>query len=428
MHHLNSIPVLLCCLVSNAAVAADRPNVIAILVDDIGVGDFGFTGGKDFPTPNIDRLAAEGCRFTNGYSNPMCSPTRAAMLTGRYPKRFGIEDNRKDITKLNAIYRTSFASFDDFALQSKLVYPSDLENDYALEFIKQGQKRDRPWFLFLGHSSPHFPVQATAERADKYDAVYQRGWDVLRDERFARMQKLGLANGTHWQLSPRSIVPVDRDDIANGFSGKENPAWDSLDKDRQLDLVARRMAVFAAMVEGVDTGVGKIVDHLKATKGIGKQENWVNDPAHLMDVMPTLIDITGAQYPAKLNGHQITPIEGTSLLPAMRGVVLPNRIRDGISGPPESPIHFSLGQSLNVDQSPNQLFVFHFEYHGVLRVRPCEWENHILEPLGGPKSPPLNWPTFWLPDWPFFGLPFPSALQRKTTHLKKRTRDKIIIH
>ena len=60
-------------------------------------------------------------------------------------------------------------------------------------------------------------------------------------------------------------------------------------------------------------------------KGIGKQKNWVNDPAHLMDVLPTLIAITGAQYPATLNGHQIIPMDGTSLLPAMRGGALPTR-------------------------------------------------------------------------------------------------------
>jgi arylsulfatase len=60
-------------------------------------------------------------------------------------------------------------------------------------------------------------------------------------------------------------------------------------------------------------------------KGIGKQENWVNDPAHLMDVMPTLIEITGAKYPSTREGHNVTPIEGTSLMPAMRGEKLPTR-------------------------------------------------------------------------------------------------------
>ena len=275
-------------------------------------------------------------------------------------------------------------------------YATDVFNQYALEFIRQGQGSGKPWFLFLGHSSPHFPVQAPAERADKYDGTYLRGWDVLREERFERMKKLGLIDGDHWKLTPRSIVPVDRDDIANGFPGKQNPAWNSLDEDRQRDL-ARRMAVFAAMVESVDQGVGRIVDHLKATgdldntlilllsdngacyewgpfgfdgqsrrgetilhtgddlrkiggpgthhsygsawanlgntplrlykhftheggistpfivhwpQGIGSPNCWIREPAHVMDIMPTILDAAGASYPTTNNGNTITPLEG----------------------------------------------------------------------------------------------------------------------
>ena len=290
-------------------------------------------------------------------------------------------------------------------------YASDVFNEYALEFIRQGQERGKPWLLFLGHSSPHFPVQAPASRVDKYEDIYLRGWDTLREERFHRMQNLGLINGEHWKLTPRSIVPVDREDIANGFPGRPNPAWDSLDEDRKRDL-ARRMAVFAAMVESVDQGVGQIVKHLKRTgdfentlilflsdngacyewgpfgfdgtsrrgetilhtgddlrkiggrgthhsygsgwanlsntplrlykhftheggistpfiahwpKGIGQPNRWIRDPAHVMDIMPTLLDAVGASYPATYNDNPITPMEGTSLLPVMRDEHLPDR-------------------------------------------------------------------------------------------------------
>ncbi len=78
------------------------------------------------------------------------------------------------------------------------------------------------------------------------------------------MQRLGLANDPAWKLSPRSLVPVEPSDIANGYPGMENPAWDSLPEDRRRDL-ARRMAVYAAMVEAVDEGVGRIVQHLRDT-------------------------------------------------------------------------------------------------------------------------------------------------------------------
>ena len=143
-------------------------------------------------------------------------------------------------------------------------YATDVFNEYALEFIRQGQQRDRPWFLVLGHSSPHFPVQAPAASADKYFDRYLRGWDVLREERYARMKQIGLIDGNRWKFTDRSLVPVDRDDIANGFPGKPNPAWNSIDEPRQKDL-ARRMALFAAMVEHVDRGVGDIVRHLDDT-------------------------------------------------------------------------------------------------------------------------------------------------------------------
>ncbi len=225
------------------------------------------------------------------------------------------------------------------------------------------------------------------------------------------MQRLGLVDGTHWSLTPRELVPVDRDDIANGFSGQQNPAWDSLDPSRRRDL-ARRMSVFAAMVEGVDAGVGQITEHLRKTddlqntlivflsdngacyewgpfgfdgqsrrgetllrtgddlreiggrgthlsygsgwanlgntplrmykhftyeggistpcivtwpKGIERQENWLRESAHVMDVLPTLMDAAGAKYPEQFAGVDIQPLEGRSLLPAMRGQPLAER-------------------------------------------------------------------------------------------------------
>ncbi|EMI22706.1 arylsulfatase, partial [Rhodopirellula maiorica SM1] len=454
--------------------AAERPNILVFLADDLGYSDLGCYGGE-IPTPHIDSLAEGGVRFTQVYNSARCCPTRASLMTGLYPSQTGIGDfttGRPDpkrgpgyIGRLNdqcatlaevlkpAGYGCYYVGkwhlhpdtgpirrgFDEFYgytndhshdqydadyyirlpegrikeidPAANEFYATDVFNEYALNFIRKGQNSDKPWFLFLGHSSPHFPVQAPAERADKYDAVYQRGWDVLREERFARMQKLGLVDGDRWKLSPRSIVPVDRDDIANGFSGQQNPAWDSLDKDRQLDL-ARRMAVFAAMVEGVDNGVGQILDHLKQTDdldntlilflsdngacyewgpfgfdgksrrgtttlragdeireiggrgthqsygsgwanlgntpfrlykhftneggisspfiahwpdGIEPSDDWIRDPAHVMDVMPTLVQVAGATYPATLNGNTITPFEGTSLLPAMRGESLAER-------------------------------------------------------------------------------------------------------
>ena len=142
-------------------------------------------------------------------------------------------------------------------------YVTDVFTDYALEFLRQARaSKDQPWFLYLAHSSPHFPVQAPKEAIDRHMATYRRGWDVLRSERFARMKALGLV-APDAALPPLSPVPVEADDaIANGFAGKPNPAWDSLPADRREDL-ARRMATFAAMVEHVDRGVGRILADLE---------------------------------------------------------------------------------------------------------------------------------------------------------------------
>ncbi len=456
------------CGESDAAPPA-KPNILVILADDLGYSDLGCYGGE-IDTPHIDALAAGGVRFTQMYTSARCCPTRASLMTGLYPSQAGIGDfttanpsptrgpgylgrlNDRCVTLAEALKPAGYGcyyvgkwhmhpdtgpirrGFDEFYGYTRghshdqydadyyirlpqdrraeidvprdEFYATDVFNDYALEFIRQGQKSDKPWFLFLGHSSPHFPVQAPAERADKYDTIYRRGWDALREERFARMRELGLLDGDRWNPTPRSIVPVDRDDIANGFSGKPNPAWDTVAPDRQRDL-ARRMAVFAAMVETVDRGVGRIVEHLKASgdfadtlilflsdngacyewgpfgfdgtsrrgttvlrrgrdlrkvggrgthssygsawanlgntplrlykhftheggistpfiahwpDGIGRRDDWIRQPVHVMDVLPTLLEVADGSYPRRLGGDRDRlPLEGESLLSVMRG-------------------------------------------------------------------------------------------------------------
>jgi len=308
----------------------DQPNVLVILFDDLGYSDLGCYGGE-IDTPHIDGLASKGVRFESFYNSARCCPSRASLMTGLYPPQAGIASfttpnphkrngpaylgrlNDQCVTLAEVLKPAGYGcyyvgkwhmhsktgpierGFDEFygymmahshnqwdadfyrrfpEGRKKEIdqpqgefYATDVFNDYAIEFIKQGQKCRQPWFLFLGHSSPHFPVQAPAASADRYFQQYMRGWDVLRKKRYERMQAIGLIDGARWTLTGRSLVPVDRDDIANGYPGKPNPAWDSLDRDRQRDL-ARRMSLFAAMVEHVDRGVGQIVDHLKQTQDL----------------------------------------------------------------------------------------------------------------------------------------------------------------
>ena len=196
------------------AAESARPNIIAILVDDLGVGDLGFSGGKDFPTPHIDALARDGCVFTNGYVLPSCSPTRAALMTGRYPSRFGIEDNRpldgprdgmdtSEVTlpaklreagyhtaligkwHLGKGERSQFAprnrGFDEFfgyfGASGKYLDPllsrngaekvhpgylTDILTDEACAFLRR-KHGDQPFFLHLAHMAAHLPQQAKPE-------------------------------------------------------------------------------------------------------------------------------------------------------------------------------------------------------------------------------------------------------------------------
>jgi arylsulfatase len=462
-------------LLANAGWAEEKkPNILVILADDLGYSDLGCYGGE-ISTPNIDRLANNGARFTNFYNSARCCPSRASLMTGLYPTQAGIGDFttpkpaankgpgylgrlRNDCVTIAEVlkpvgYRCYYVGkwhmhpqtgpidrgFDEFygytndhshdqfdkGYYERLpkdhpkeidppeqdFYATDVFNRYALEFIQQGRRSEQPWFLFLGHSSPHFPLQAPKERIDRYYEMYLQGWDTLRSRRFDRMKQLGLLRETGQPLPVRSEVPVDEERIANGFAGQQNPAWDSLDKDRQCDL-ARRMAVYAAMVESIDRGVGELVKHLENTDelantlilmlsdngacyewgpfgfdgvsrkgetvlysdsgldrvggrgthssygsawanlsntplrsykhftyegGIGtpmiahwpgrisQKVGWIRAPSHLMDLMPTILEATGATYPTSWRNESIQPLEGVSLFPAMRGEGMEDR-------------------------------------------------------------------------------------------------------
>ncbi len=468
------LPVLFLALSGQAAPAAppQRPNILVILCDDLGFSDLGCYG-SEIPTPHIDRLAAGGVRMAHFYNSARCCPSRASLMTGLHPHQAGIgsfatenADRRRGPAYLGHLndrcvtlaevlkaagYQTWMVGkwhmelpgptdrgFDEFygytrgyaqdqwspdcyqrlpeGRQPELTYAdgafyaTDVFTDYALKFLEQARRKNAPWFLYLAHSSPHFPVQAPAESVQRFVPTYRRGWDILRQERFQRMKEIGLATDS-WRLTPRSIVPVDDEPIANGYSGRSNPAWADLAADRREDL-ARRMAVFAAMVQHVDQGVGRIVSDLETHRelpntlvillsdngacyewgpfgfdgpsrdgithlhqgeeletmggpgtyhacgsawanlcntpfrlykhftheggisspliahwpaAIPHREGWIRQPGHLIDIVPTVCEATGARYPARFQGRPIQPMEGVSLLPAWRGAQIPDR-------------------------------------------------------------------------------------------------------
>lgn len=294
-----------------------RPNILLILADDLGFSDLGCFGGE-ISTPHLDKLAAKGIRFTQLYNNARCCPSRAALMTGQHPHRVGmgnmtggqprpgfpgysgrVDGNAPFLPAVlkQAGYTTlmcgkwhlaqpgpiargfdeffgmiqGFDSFWDASKYTRLpadrpkkqyakFHATEAITDHALDFIGQARAKAQPWFLYLAYNAPHFPLHAPKELIDKYQPMYEKGWDVLREQRFARHTKL-LGKGA--KLTPRSVVGPNRVSTPNGWASKQNPAWDSLPADRRRDL-ARRMAIFAAMVEQMDAGIGRVVQDLEA--------------------------------------------------------------------------------------------------------------------------------------------------------------------
>jgi len=277
-----------------AAEAAERPNLVVILADDLGYSDLGCYGGE-ISTPHLDRLAEEGVQFRAFYNDSKCSPTRASLLAGirwhRTGTGFGSEQlTRENFTTLPRLlglagYRTgNFGKwhvsgdagehgFDTWAERAggedhflarvetqdgkrdyvELQYGPDLYTDLALEFIENASAEGRPFFAFLAYYAPHFPLQAPEEWIAPHREVYLTGWDRLRRERYARQVQRGLVPAD-WELSPRDSVV---------------PPWEALPPERQREE-ARLMAVYAAMVERLDWNVGRLMGELEAR---GLREN-----------------------------------------------------------------------------------------------------------------------------------------------------------
>lgn len=262
-----------------------KPNIIIILADDLGFSDLGCYGGE-IHTPNLDKLANEGLRFTQFYNASKCEQTRASLLSGFYWQevRRGI---RQGVTMGQALHAAGYTTIavgkwhldgnpvergfdryfgflggltnyfrggDDFRLDHDAFvvprsgfYSTDAFTDYAIRFLDDARKKSpkKPFFLYLAYNAPHAPLQAPAEAIARYSGKYLRGWDVLRRERYERQISLGVIK-KQWELSPRP------DNI---------PGWDSLDEAHRK-LEDQRMAVYAAMVDRMDEGIGHLLGKL----------------------------------------------------------------------------------------------------------------------------------------------------------------------
>jgi arylsulfatase A-like enzyme len=460
------------------ASAQSRPNIILIMADDMGYSDLGCYGGE-IETPRLDALAANGLRFTHFYNTARCCPTRACLLTGVYPHQAGVghmmndrghdgyrgDLNRQTVTIAEVLRTAGYATymsgkwhvtkhtandgpkfnwpqqrgFDKFygtihgagsfydpnsltrgnewvspyndpKYKPEQYYYTDAISDNAVMFLDEHYEAtpDKPFFMYVPYTAAHWPMHALDRDIEKYKGRYDAGYGAIREARYKRMQEMGLIK-PDWQLSAQ----------AEDWDQVEHRAWE-----------IRCMEVYAAMIDNMDQGIGRIVDSLKqhdqldntlilyfqdnggCAEGLGRRpsgdyktrpdkppfepmkpsdfqtemipkqtrdgfptiqgpgampgpdgtyiaygrgwanvsntpfreyKHWVQEggistpliahwPAkikrkgefeptlsHLIDLMPTCVEIAGASYPATFQDRKITPLEGKSLLPAFAG-------------------------------------------------------------------------------------------------------------
>ncbi len=295
-----------------AAAAAERPNVLLIMSDDMGFSDIGCYGGE-IQTPNLDALAQGGLRFTQFYNVGRCCPTRASLLTGLYPHQAGVghmtrnagregyrgQLNQRSATLAEVLraggYRTYMSGkwhvtrFDGANARDKSSWPvqrgfekfygtirgggsfydptglcrqntfitpendpdykparfyyTDAISDNAVRFLRQHEQQSPrdPFFLYVAYTAAHWPMHALGPDIAKYKGKFDGGYEPVRKARLERLKKLGLVN-PGWDLSPQ----------AGDWARVEDKAWE-----------ARCMEVYAAMVDRMDQGIGRIVAQLK---------------------------------------------------------------------------------------------------------------------------------------------------------------------
>ncbi|MEZ4995180.1 MAG: arylsulfatase [Saprospiraceae bacterium] len=414
---------------SDAHTIRDRPNIIILLADDMGYSDLGCMG-SEIHTPALDRLAREGVLMTHFYTTSRCCPSRASLMTGQYAHRVGMGHMNYDwdlpayrgfltngavtipeIMRNNG-YRTimtgkwhigderpnwpidrGFERFygipagggvyfwppvgldrpvyrnEEQITPDSNWYSTDAFTNEAIEFIREAQRDDKPFFLYTAYIAPHFPLQAWPEDIAKYEGVYDTGYTPIRQARFDKQQQAG-------------VLPAPAQ-----LSKAEYPSWAEVSDQTEE---ARRMQVYAAMIDRLDQNVQHLMDFLDSARLANNTmvfflsdnggcreirnntpneetgsprsfaaygEAWANvsntpyrkyksmehegglltpliahwpdglpqrglithEPAHIMDLMATCLDLAGIDYPDSLNNASTLPPAGKSFLPQLRG-------------------------------------------------------------------------------------------------------------
>ena len=298
-----------------------RPNVVLILNDDMGYSDIGCYGGE-VHTPNLDRMAANGLRFSQFYNTARCSPSRASLLTGLHPHQTGIgiltydsgpegyagNLNQRCVTIPQVLktrgYKTYMSGkwhvasnltqptdtwplqrgFDEFfgtiigagsfydpntltrgnanaehEARTEGFFYTDAISDQAVAYIEQHVKAhpDQPFFEYVAYTAPHWPLHAHEDDIARYKGRFDRGWDALREERLEKLVASGILKDT-WKLTGRD---------------PSQPPWSEAQADEQFRAwTLRCMEVYAAQIDRMDQGIGRIISALERT---GQLDNTV---------------------------------------------------------------------------------------------------------------------------------------------------------
>jgi len=381
------------------APAPPRPNILIILADDLGYSDLGCYGGE-IETPNLDALAANGLRFTQFYNTSRCCPTRASLLTGLYPHQAGLghmmvdrghEGYRSNLSR-NCVtmaevlgvagYRTymcgkwhvtnrdgpnddnsnwpvqrgfekfygtirGYGSFydpsslcrqnkfitpeNDPEYQPKEFYYTDALSDNAVRYLRQHQEEtpDKPFFLYLAYTAAHWPMQALEKDIAKYRGKYDNGYLPIQQARLERLKRLGLLPD---QWHPAALAG-DWDKVAR-------KKWET-----------RCMEVYAAMIDNMDQGIGRVVAELKRS---GRLDNTVI--LYLQDNGACAEDM-GRRPPGAAPQTDLKPMGRDELQQRIR---LPMQTRDGrpirsgpgvLPGPPDTYLAYGRNWA-NVSNTP----------------------------------------------------------------------------
>ncbi|MCO8123597.1 sulfatase-like hydrolase/transferase [Stieleria sp. TO1_6] len=299
---------------------ADPPNVLLILADDLGFSDLGCYGGE-IQTPQLDSLAETGLRFTQFYNTGRCWPTRGSMLTGYYAQQIrrdhlpgipsGGRGERPEWAELlpkmlsTAGYRSYHtgkwhidgqpldSGFDRTSLNQTGRYfevketaggkrekPLQFREDFyltsamaddAIDNLKDhaANHADKPFFQYLAFTAPHFPLHALPQDIAIYSDTYTVGWDVIRAQRWQRMQSMGLldpatigqVSAVERELGPPYHFPDAFEILGDGELNRPLP-WKNLTPAQQ-EFQATKMAIHAAMIHRMDLEIGRVFDQIR---------------------------------------------------------------------------------------------------------------------------------------------------------------------